>query len=66
LTYAENEYEPKYHNKNGDRIRVRAEVINHESNFYTAPKVEGKPIKVLEANMHVNNYEQAVYQSSGS
>ena len=66
LTYSENEYEPKYYDKDGNRIRVNANVINLESNFYTAPKIDGQPIKVLESNIHTNSYEQALYQSSGS
>ena len=66
LTYSENEYEPKYYDKDGNRIRVNASVINLESNFYTAPKFDGQPIKVLESNIHTNSYEQALYQSSGS
>lgn len=66
LTYAENSYEPKYYNKNGDRIRVREKVSETPYSFYTAPKVEEQPVRVIEPNISTNSYEEAVYETSGS
>ena len=66
LTYTENTYEPKYYNRNGERIKVSAKVTSQNSSFYTAPKLDNQPIKVIQVNKGVNKYEKTVYQSEGS
>jgi hypothetical protein len=66
LTYCENNYEPKYHTKTGERVKAKCKFGLNPVTFYTAPKVENQPIKVITTDKSIHDYDEANYSSDGT